>query len=477
MSGQIWGTRQLDPYHDDMLAIRVHGSAGDPMRRMLRNRHGHERAAPGLSALTALEAAGLLDHIVPLGPEARRRAGRSRRVGSVGAAVLAAALEYHEDRTHTGTMLVDLKHVRHKRGLAQALARDPHITQVWPVPRRYLWAARKPSPAGLLPAPRHWNHGAIELEQARALKRFKEPRNIRVAVLDSGVDETHPDLAGRIHAYVHQFGHRHRVPLSGRDIVGHGTHVAGIIAAQPSHDMNVDGICHPELTVFKVFTEELIDVPADGARIYTVDPILYRWALGECLDRRIDVINMSLGGPAPPTGVEASLLQSLLDRGTVIVSAMGNSFTDHYQKSYPAAWPGVIAVGATGLDDTIAPFSKRGAHVALCAPGVAIWSTLPRYPGQFGFTLPPGARTARGGAKRVPVARNTLYDAWPGTSMACPHVAAAVALLMARRGRMSAAQVRKRLMATADKVPGMKGKSYDTTYGAGRLNLRRLLGP
>jgi subtilisin family serine protease len=74
-----------------------------------------------------------------------------------------------------------------------------------------------------------------------------------------------------------------------------------------------------------------------------------------------------------------------------------------------------------------------------------------------------------------PMRRNVRYDAWPGTSMAAPHATAAVAMLLARRGRTPPAQVKRRLMQTADKVPGMRGKSFTTTFGAGRLNLKRLL--
>jgi subtilisin family serine protease len=103
---------------------------------------------------------------------------------------------------------------------------------------------------------------------------------------------------------------------------------------------------------------------------------------------------------------------------------------------------------------------------------VAIWSTLPVQPGEFGFLeRSPGERRA---APR-PLARNTRYDAWPGTSGACPHVTAAVALLLASRGKLPPAEIKRRLMRSADRVAGMKGRRFDPSYGAGRLNLRRLL--
>ena len=139
---------------------------------------------------------------------------------------------------------------------------------------------------------------------------------------------------------------------------------------------------------------------------------------------------------------------------------------------YPAAIPGLIAVGATSLNDTVASFSNCGNHISLCAPGVAIWSTLPTYPGQFGFTNQ-GTITHPIMGDRLP--RETDYDAWRGTSMASPHVAATVALLLANKGNMNAASVRTKLMEMADKVAGMNGKNWNSDYGAGRLNLLRLL--
>jgi subtilisin family serine protease len=201
-----------------------------------------------------------------------------------------------------------------------------------------------------------------------------------------------------------------------------------------------------------------------------VDPVRYRWALADCLHERVDVINLSLGGADPPDPVEASLYKGLLKRGVAIVAAMGNASAQRDVKSYPAAVPGVIAIAAIGPNDTEAPFSRRGPHVAICAPGVSIWSTLPTYPGQIGF-LAHGAYQSK---DAKPLRRNVRYDAWPGTSMATPHVTAAVAMLLAQ-GRMRPEKIKARLMATADKVPGMRGRKFSNTYGAGRLNLKRLL--
>jgi len=152
---------------------------------------------------------------------------------------------------------------------------------------------------------------------------------------------------------------------------------------------------------------------------------------------------------------------------------MGNERQFGSPTSYPAAIPGVIAVGATSLDDKVANFSNRGNHISLVAPGVSIWSTLPTYPGRFGFAAVPGpnGKPVQGMEQR----RETDYDSWNGTSMATPHVTAATALLLANKEKMNPAAVRQKLMASADKTAGMNGNNFHPDYGAGRLNLLNLL--
>jgi len=150
---------------------------------------------------------------------------------------------------------------------------------------------------------------------------------------------------------------------------------------------------------------------------------------------------------------------------------MGNE--NSLRASYPAAIPGVIAVGATSIDDSRASFSNMGPHIALSAPGVSIWSTLPTYPGNTGYraksTFPPTPDMSR------PFSREVNYAAWNGTSMATPHVAGAAALLLANKGLQSGASVKRRLQKSAAKVPGMKRQSFTHEFGSGRLDLFQLL--
>lgn len=200
---------------------------------------------------------------------------------------------------------------------------------------------------------------------------------------------------------------------------------------------------------------------------------MYRRALADCLDQGMNVVNLSIGGPAEPGPDEAILFDQLLASGTTVVAAMGNEREAGSPTSYTAAIPGVIAVGATNILDRVTRFSNRGEHSSLSAPGQTIWSTLPTYPGQIGFRAEfDAAGQPRTGAAH---SRNTEYAAWDGTSMASPHVAAAAALLLAQRGAMKPADVRDRLRTTADHLPAMGTKKEHPDYGTGRLNLLKLL--
>lgn len=319
-----------------------------------------------------------------------------------------------------------------------------------------------------------WNLQKILWQQARARPGFQDADNVRVAVLDTGVDNRHPDL--QVEAYHWQQPDLSR-PVSDRDIIGHGTHVSGTIAALVNNNVGVDGICKCRLSVWKIFDDEPTFAPNLGTFVYFVNPIIYRRALAACVDAAVDVVNLSIGGPAAPDATEQLLFDQLIASGVTVCAAMGNERQFGSPTSYPAAVPGIVAVGATGLDDTVAEFSNAGNHIAVSAPGKAIWSTLPTYEGQTGFTavFGPDGRPMLG----RPIRRETNYDAWNGTSMATPHVSGCAALLIAKNSaagnRPAPDQVRQSLMESADKVPAMNGMDFSADYGAGRINLLKLL--
>ena len=163
------------------------------------------------------------------------------------------------------------------------------------------------------------------------------------------------------------------------------------------------------------------------------------------------MINLSIGGTAS-SKTEATIFRELRANGVVVVAAMGNEFEEGNPKEFPAAYDGVLAVGAVDETDRRALFSCTGAHIGLVAPGVSVLSTVPR--------------------QRASFAETTDYDSWPGTSVATPHVAGATALLYARRSKSnpSAETIVKRLQSTAKKLAEMKKKAFTHEYGSGLLD-------
>ena len=315
-----------------------------------------------------------------------------------------------------------------------------------------------------------WNLTKIRWAQARQKPGFKDATKIKVAVLDTGIDKGHPDRPAKIAHY--EFAHPTNASASSdRDIVGHGTHVAGTIAAEINNNVGINGICNCSLSAFKIFDDTPDWHPLAGYFAYFVNPVLYQRALSRCLTLQMNVVNLSIGGRGAPSSNEQLLFKKLLQAGTTVVAAMGNENSN--QPSYPAAIPGVIAVGATSINDARATFSNYGGHISVVAPGVGIWSTLPSYDGNMGYraraTFPPQPDFAR------PILRDRDYAAWDGTSMASPHVAAAAALLLAKNGSLTPAQIKTKLETSAVKVAGMQGQNFTTEYGHGRLDLVKLL--
>jgi subtilisin family serine protease len=486
----VFRTESRAAYHEGMLVVRVRQTTPAAGLAVAAAAASFVPQTAGLAALSFYERAGMIKRIVPLsraGAEVSRRPGLSAVSSllaaaapySVAGALPAGAGKKADDRAS----IVELEREQDAQALQVALAQDPNIESVSRVPVRYLLARRarkKKSPAataGLAPAAvpppasTMWNLRKIRWEQARMLATFKSAASVRVAVLDSGIDTGHPDLAGRIQLYVSEHPDLPKAS-SQQDLIGHGTHVAGTIAALVNN-LGINGICDCQLHIWKIFDDEPDFDPFAREYVYYVNPIMYRRALADCVEAGVEVVNLSIGGPGAPDIQEKLLFDQLIANGTVVCAAMGNERQFGSPTSFPAAIPGVIAVGATNLDDTVTSFSNRGNHIAISAPGQAIWSTLPTYPGQTGFTAEfDGVGRPRQGK---PIRREQNYDAWPGTSMATPHVAAAVALHISSKGKKPPAAVRQALADTADKVPAMGGQSFHPDFGGGRLNLEKLL--
>lgn len=284
---------------------------------------------------------------------------------------------------------------------------------------------------------RQWGLRAIRWFDTEPLP---DAQHIKVAVLDTGLDTSHPDLQ-QFTSYVHD-------GASAEDIIGHGTHVAGIIAATANNHISIAGICRCDLHSWKIFG----DKPQTDGRYY-VDELMYQRALNAARTAGVRVLNLSIGG-TQHTQTETLLFRLLVNAGVTVVAAMGNEFEEGNPTEYPAAYPDVIAVGAATEANRRASFSNTGRHLALVAPGANILSTLPMKPSTY-----------RG-------ADETAYAAWSGTSMAAPHVTAGAALVLARDPGRTPAQVAQRLKDTAFRLPAMGRRKWTAEYGAGLLNLK-----
>lgn len=258
---------------------------------------------------------------------------------------------------------------------------------------------------------------------------------VTVAVLDTGIDATHPDLDSKIDLKKDFTGSS----TSTEDIYGHGTHVSGIVAAETNTTQGIAGTC-PDC---RLFIGKVLNDSGSGA---------YSWianGIGWATDNGADVINMSLGGSQKSSTLE-NAVHDAWNNGVVIVAAAGNS--SNPSRTYPGAYGNVIAVAATDNRDNKASFSSYGSWVSVAAPGVNIFSTFPTHP----FTL--GTQNGRA----------QYYDYGSGTSMATPMAAGVAGLIWASEYGTSNAAVRARLESTADSIAGTG--SY---WAYGRINAGR----
>jgi len=192
-----------------------------------------------------------------------------------------------------------------------------------------------------------------------------------VAILDTGIDVTHEDLNGRVVDTIILSGSK-----TGEDLNGHGTHIAGIIAANRNNNIGIAGVV-PNVKLLNVKVAE------DNGTVWAskvAQGII--WAT----DNGAKVINMSLAMPSKSQPLEDAVHYAW-NHGVVLVAAAGNNHTT--AATYPAAYDGVIAVGATNSTGDIWAESNDGAFVGAYAPGVSILSTLPgnKYGYQSGSSM------------------------------------------------------------------------------------------
>jgi subtilisin family serine protease len=279
--------------------------------------------------------------------------------------------------------------------------------------------------------------------------------NVVVAVLDTGADLAHSDLAGQLwvnpreipgngidddgNGYVDdvngwRFGHDALdTPYGSNDVYddhGHGTHVTGIISARGNNGLGIAGMSWGSLAM----VVKVLDHNGDGYYSEVASGLIY------ASDNGARIANLSLGGPEESQIMEDAI-DYAIEHDTLVVAAAGNSGS---AVLYPAAYPGALAVAATDQGDRRAAYSCHGPEVELAAPGSLIYSTC----------------------------MGDRYCYKSGTSMAAPHVAGLAALLRSQHPGDTVPQIAQRLRSTARDVdaPG-----WDEYTGWGRIDAMRAL--
>ena len=249
---------------------------------------------------------------------------------------------------------------------------------------------------------------------------------ITVAVIDSG-SGPHPDLDANLDAGRTMFGSIDSVGVLDIDNAGHGSHVAGIIAAVANNAIGGSGVA-PQSRILPI---RVLDAQGSG------DSKDVSKAVRFAVDSGTKVINLSLGGATESTSLTAAI-QYAVDRNVLVVAAAGNGAADSPPK-WPAASDLALAVTAVDRNNSVTSFDQRGDYIDLAAPGASILSTA-----------------------------SNDYKIQSGTSMAAAFVTGAAALLFAAQPSITAAQVRDVLQRTATDI-GAPGR--DTTFGYGLINL------
>ena len=280
--------------------------------------------------------------------------------------------------------------------------------------------------------PEQWNYPLIRLPQAWAATTGSN--RIRVAVLDSGIDYTHPELEGRVDlsGSYNIIGNNTEVI----DVQGHGTHVAGIIGAATNNRQGIAGVMWDlELVSVKVLNDR-----GEGDIWNITKGLLYAAGLLDenIINEPVDIINLSVGSTAHPTYLDEAI-KEVAAENIIMVAASGN--TGNRFIFYPANYPEVIAVGSIDYGGLEAPtkssFSSYGVNLDLVAPGDSIYSLLP----------------------------DGNYVTRSGTSMAAPHVTGVAGLMLANG--IAPENVRGIMQETAI---SLSGEDFDDQHGYGLIN-------
>lgn len=316
------------------------------------------------------------------------------------------------------------------RAAADALARHPDV--LWAEPNGFysVASARTPQDPYLVDLPGTPNQWGAFRTGLFDLWRYGGggDSSVVIAIVDSGIDNflaPHPDLAANVIGVGYDTVDDDANPTDVGGFAGHGTHVAGIAAAA-RNTMGVAGVAYE----CRILIVRALDCTAEETCPGTWEDIADGVQLAA--DYGADVINMSIGGSTGSNLVREAI-QYAIRKSAIVVVAAGND--GQPQLSYPAAYPEVIAVGATESDDDVASFSNWGDELDVVAPGVGIYST---YPGDTW------------------VSRN-------GTSMAAPFVSGIAALVVAENPSIS--QLEMEAYLRRHTIPLTGGNAAKDGYG------------
>ena len=324
--------------------------------------------------------------------------------------------------------------------LSDLLAAEPEI--LWAEPNFvYRAFATLPDDPGFSA---QWGHARVHSADAWDVSTGSS--DVIIAILDSGIDEGHPDLVDKIVAG-YDFVDGDSDP---HDLNGHGTHVAGIAAATTNNGVGIAGTSWGA----RLMPIRVLDGAGNGAIADITEGIVWAYQHGA------RIINLSLGGTVFSQAMQDAITAAWED-DVLVVAAMGNSRGDGNPVNYPAAMNHVLAVSATTNSDTYAFYSQFGGHCDLAAPGgemsyyhdpAGIYSTMPTYPVYM---------TTQG-------LFFTNYDRVHGTSQAAPFVSGAAALILSIAPGLTPDAVQSLLEANALDL-GPTG--WDQDYGWGLLQI------
>lgn len=306
----------------------------------------------------------------------------------------------------------------------------------------YLFFATEITPNDSLYAQYQWNLRHIRADSG--WERTTGSSNVIIAIADTGIDLSHPDLIGKIVGGIDTVNN----DFDPQDDNGHGTHVASTAASQTNNARGIAGVdWNARLMPIKV-----LNAAGSGSSTQVANGII--WAT----DNGAKVLNMSLAGTNSSSLVN-NAIQYAYERGVLLVAAVGNSYTIGNPTSYPAAYEHVIGVAAVNDTDGHASYSNSGSYVDVAAPGGDPSSSIDGDPRHW----IPGAYWRGGGAS---------YAQLSGTSQAAPHVAGLAGLLLAINPTLTPDQSAQII---TDSAVDVQSSGWDPFSGYGRIDVAAAL--